>query len=80
MTIYMLMNAFSGSTIRIPSVVKTVGQTTAFSDKFSFQHGSVNFLLFWLTNQNTANGVAYSTNNNNSAIIQRAMGKLKNSI
>jgi hypothetical protein len=78
----LLMTAFEGAPIRIPSVEyvgeqKTVSATTAFSDKFSFQKGSVNFLLWWITNQSTANGTPYSTNNYNSAITQRAMGKLK---
>lgn len=78
----LLLSTFQGQPIRIPSVEykgeqKTVGTTSAFSDKFSFQYGSVNNIMFWLTNQNTANGVAYATNNYNSDITQRAMGKLK---
>jgi hypothetical protein len=79
----LLLNSFQGQPIRIPSVeykgeVKTVSDTSAFSDKFSFQYGSVNSVLFWLTNQSTANGVVNADGfNYSSAITQRSMGKLK---
>jgi hypothetical protein len=77
-----LMNAFAGAPIRIPSVEykaeqKTVSATTAFSDKFSFQYGSVNNLMWYIVNQETANGVVYAVNNYNSAITTRSMGKLR---
>jgi hypothetical protein len=77
----LLLSTFQGMPIRIPSI-EYKGEFrnasgTAFSDKFSFQYGSVNNILFWLTNQSTANGNAYLTNNYNSAITQRSMGKMK---
>jgi hypothetical protein len=78
----LLLTAFQGRPIKIPSVEwkgeqKTISATNAFSDKFSFQYGSVNMMLFWITNQSTANGIPYLTNNYNSAITQRASGTLK---
>jgi hypothetical protein len=78
----LLLSAFQGRPIKIPSVEwkgeqKTLTATNAFSDKFSFQYGSVNMLLWWITNQNTANGTPYLTNNYNSATTQRSMGALK---
>jgi hypothetical protein len=79
----LLLSAFQGRPIKIPAVEwkgeqKTISATNAFSDKFSFQYGSVNMLLWWITNQSTANGLPYLTNNYNSAITQRACGTLSN--
>ena len=50
--------------------------SSTFSDKFSFNVSSAKMFLWWITNQDTANGV-FATNFLNSAITQRQCGPCK---
>lgn len=77
-----LLQSFVGSPIRIPAVdwkceYKTIAAaTTAINEKLAFQFSSAKIFLWWLTNQQTANGVITS-NNLNHALTQRQAGRLK---
>lgn len=77
----LLLNAFQGKRVLIPSVdfkseLKSISSSSSsFSDKFSFNLSSVKFIWFWLTNTSTANGVI-SGYNLAAPITQRMAGNL----
>jgi hypothetical protein len=60
---------FRGEMKALPSGI------SSFSDKFSFNFSSCKYILFWLTNQSTANGVANPALNE--SITQRCSGPCK---
>ena len=75
-----------GDNIVIPATeykgeVKAISSgASSFSDKFSFNMSSVKFMLWWISNQDTSNGVITLNSaiyHLNQAITQRSCGKVK---